>query len=221
MALYLAKECGAKVVGVTLSEEQHKVATERAKAEGLEDLVEFRLQDYRSVPETFDRVVSVGMFEHVGRGYYQTYFDTVRERLSDDGVALIHTIIRWTGPSATNAFIRKYIFPGGYSPALSEVLPPVEQSGLVLTDIEILRMHYADTIRHWRKRFYENRERIEELYDERFGRIWDFYLSTSELVFSIGSHNVAQIQLSKQKHTVPQTRDYITGFELSHPLQRD
>lgn len=230
MALTLARDFGAQVTGITLSREQLGEARARAAAEGLEDRVRFEMLDYRSIEETFDRVVSVGMFEHVGIGHYQTFFDRVGRCLKPDGVALIHAIGRSDGPGSTNAWIRKYIFPGGYSPALSEVLPPVERSGLVATDIEILRLHYAETLRHWRRRFAANRDAIAALYDDRFCRMFEFYLAGSELTFRRSGHMVWQLQLAHDQASVPLTRDYIVTAEAgkhvgekvgaSNPLRR-
>jgi cyclopropane-fatty-acyl-phospholipid synthase len=209
LALTLARDYGARVTGITLSREQLTEARDRAIAEGLEDRVNFELMDYRAVDRRFDRVVSVGMFEHVGVGFYQTFFDMVARCLSPDGVALLHAIGRSDGPSCTNAWIDKYIFPGGYSPALSEVLPSVERSGLVATDIEILRLHYARTLRHWRRRFTANRDTIASIYDERFCRMFEFYLCGSELAFRRNGHMVFQLQLAARQDAVPLTRDYL------------
>jgi len=209
LALTLARDYGAKVTGITLSREQLTEARQRAIAEGLEDRVSFELLDYRAVNQTFDRIVSVGMFEHVGVGHYQTFCDMVARCLTPDGVAVLHAIGRSDGPSCTNPWIDKYIFPGGYSPALSEVLPSVERSGLVATDIEILRLHYAETLRHWRWRFAANRDTIASIYDERFCRMFEFYLSGSELAFRRGGHMVFQIQLGARQDAVPLTRDYM------------
>lgn len=213
MALTLARDFGAEVTGVTLSEEQLTEARARAVAEGLEGRVRFELLDYRSITETFDRVVSVGMFEHVGIGHYREFFDTVARCLKPDGVALIHAIGRGDGPGSTNAWFRKYIFPGGYSPALSEVLPGVERSGLMATDIEILRLHYAETLRHWRRRFAANRDAIAALYDEAFCRMFEFYLAASEITFRRRGHMVWQLQLAHGHGPVPLTRDYIAAAE--------
>jgi cyclopropane-fatty-acyl-phospholipid synthase len=209
MALTLARDYGASVTGITLSREQLAVARERAVAEGLQDRVNFELLDYRAINQKFDRIVSVGMFEHVGVGYYQTFFDMVARTLTPDGIAVLHAIGRSDGPGATNPWIDKYIFPGGYSPALSEVLPSVERSGLVSTDIEILRLHYAETLRHWRWRFNANRDTIASVYDERFCRMFEFYLCGSELAFRRGGHMVFQIQIAARQEAVPLTRDYM------------
>ncbi len=216
LALYLAKECDVLVTGVTLSTEQLEVARHRAAAAGLAERVKFELIDYRMVAGQFDRVVSVGMFEHVGVVHYPTFFRRVRELLAPDGVALLHSIGRADGPGATNPWIRRYIFPGGYSPALSEVTPVVEKTGLFVTDIEILRLHYAETLRRWRARFLANRERVRQLYDERFCRMWEFYLAASEIAFRHQGHIVFQMQLAKTVDAVPLTRDYITDWERSH-----
>lgn len=221
MALTLARDYGARVTGITLSQEQLTEARARAEAEGLQDRVRFELQDYRSVTEKFDRIVSVGMFEHVGIGHYDEYFSTVARCLKRDGVALIHAIGRGDGPGATNPWLRKYIFPGGYAPALSEVLPTIERSGMMATDIEILRLHYADTLRHWRRRFAANRDAIATLYDDRFCRMFEFYLVTSEITFRRRGHMVWQVQLAHEHGVVPVTRDYIVKAETAvHPSAR-
>jgi cyclopropane-fatty-acyl-phospholipid synthase len=219
MALTLARDFGAHVTGVTLSQEQFTEARARAAAEGLEDRVHFELCDYRSVAETFDRIVSVGMFEHVGIGHYREFFDTIARCLKPDGVALIHAIGRSDGPGSTNAWLRKYIFPGGYSPALSEVLPPVEKSGLMATDIEILRLHYAETLRHWRRRFAANRDAIATLYDDAFCRMFEFYLAASEITFRRCWHMVWQLQLTHGHGAVPLTRDYISAVEAGRAVE--
>lgn len=218
LGLHLAGEHGARVTGVTLSREQHRIAEERADAAGLAGRTQFRLQDYRDVSGSFDRIVSVGMFEHVGVPHHQEFFDVLRDRLSDDGVALLHTIGRTDGPGATNPWIAKYIFPGGYSPALSEVLAVAERSGLYVTDIEVLRLHYAETLKIWRQRFEANLDRIREIYDERFCRMWRFYLVASELAFRHNDHVVFQIQLAKKQDAVPLTRDYLITRETRDEL---
>ncbi len=216
MALYLASECDVEVTGLTLSTEQLKVAQGRAEAAGLADRVRFELCDYRIHQGSYDRIVSVGMFEHVGVPQYATFFDRVRDLLEPDGVALLHSIGRMDGPGATNPWLRKYIFPGGYSPALSEVVPVAERTKLWITDIEILRLHYAETLKAWRQRFNANRERIRTLYDERFCRMWEFYLAGSEMAFRQQGHLVFQMQLSKSIDAVPLTRDYMVDWERSH-----
>ena len=219
MALTLARDHGARVTGITLSQEQLDAARARAAAEGLSDRVHFHLLDYRALDRRFDRIVSVGMFEHVGVNHFDTFFATLRRSLAPDGVALLHAIGRSTPPASTNRWITKYIFPGGYCPALSEVLPAIERSRLWTTDIEILRLHYAETLRHWRHRFTTNRTRIAALYDERFCRMFEFYLSCSELSFRVGELMIFQIQLTKDRTAVPLTRDYIHTAEHTPPLQ--
>jgi cyclopropane-fatty-acyl-phospholipid synthase len=202
-------EGGARVTGVTLSTEQHRIANERAARRGLSDRASFRLQDYRDLDERFDRIVSVGMFEHVGLPNYQAYYDAVARLLDDDGVAVIHAIGRKDGPNRTQPWIQKYIFPGGYIPALSEVLPAIERSGLWVTDIEILRLHYAETLKAWRTRFLARRAEAVALYDERFCRLWEFYLASSEVAFRLFGHMVFQIQLTRKPDAVPLSRDYL------------
>lgn len=213
MALHLAREHGARVTGITLSTEQLEVARGRAAEAGLSDQVTFELMDYRDWKRPVDRIVSVGMFEHVGIDHYKTFFRTVKDALKEDGVALVHAIGRSDGPGSTNAWISKYIFPGGYSPALSEVLPAVEKSGLWATDIEVLRLHYAHTIAHWRRRFAANRDAIQSLYDERFCRMFEFYLVGSELTFRHWGHMNWQIQLTRRVDTLPLSRDYMMEAE--------
>ena len=213
LALYLAKVCGARVTGVTLSEEQHAIARSRAGEDQLSDMTEFRLQDYRDVSEKFDRLVSVGMFEHVGVVFYDTFFRKCRQLLADDGVMLLHSIGRSEGPSATNPWIAKYIFPGGYIPALSEVLPAIERAGLLVTDIEILRLHYAETLKAWRQRFLAHRGDAEKLFDGKFLRMWEFYLAASEMAFRKQNLMVFQVQMTKRQGVVPITRGYIERDE--------
>jgi cyclopropane-fatty-acyl-phospholipid synthase len=213
LALYLADECGADVTGLTLSAEQHKVATRRAAAAGLADRVRFHLQDYREEAGRYDRIVSVGMFEHVGVNHYPAFFAKLKSLLTADGVALLHSIGRMDGPGSTSPWIRKYIFPGGYVPALSEVTPVVERRRLWITDIEILRLHYARTLRAWRRRFEQNRARIAALYDERFCRMWEMYLVGSELAFRHGGLLVFQMQLARAVDAVPLIRDYMLDWE--------
>jgi cyclopropane-fatty-acyl-phospholipid synthase len=216
LALYLASECGADVTGLTLSQEQLKVAQRRAAAAGLTDRVRFHLRDYREETGEYDRIVSVGMFEHVGVNQYGVFFDKLNTLLKPDGVALLHSIGRMDGPGTTNPWLRKYIFPGGYCPALSEVVPVAERRRLWITDVEILRLHYAETLRAWRARFEQNRDRIRALYDERFCRMWETYLVGSELSFRNQGMLVFQMQLAKAVDTVPLTRDYIVDFERAH-----
>ncbi len=216
LGIYLARVSGAEVQGVTLSTEQHQVSNRRAVDAGLADRVRFDLRDYREQTGKFDRIVSVGMFEHVGARHYPEFFGKIRELLADDGVALLHSIGRSDGPGVTNPWIRKYIFPGGYAPALSEVLPVIERAGLWVTDIEILRLHYADTLREWRRRFNNVRDRIRKIYDERFCRMWEFYLAGSEVAFRRQGHMVFQVQLAKRVDAVPRTRDYIHEWETAN-----
>jgi cyclopropane-fatty-acyl-phospholipid synthase len=216
LALYLARTCGCEVVGITLSEEQLKASRLRAERAGLADRVRFELRDYREQTGRFDRIVSVGMFEHVGLQHYPEFFAKIRELLTDDGIALLHSIGRMDGPGATNEWIRKYIFPGGYAPAISEVLPVVERLKLWVTDIEVLRLHYAETLRCWYERFQANRAEIARLYDERFCRMWEFYLAGSEMAFRSMGHMVFQMQIAKRQDAVPLTRDYVTDWEREH-----
>ena len=208
LALYLAELGRARVTGITLSGQQLTRARARAAERGLSDAVEFRLQDYRDVTDRFDRIVSVGMFEHVGVGFYDAFFAKCASMLADDGVMLLHSIGRSEGPNVTNPWIAKYIFPGGYIPALSEVLPAIERSGLLVTDVEVLRLHYAETLKAWRERFLAHREGVEKLYDARFVRMWEFYLASSEMSFREQSLMAFQIQLTKRQDVVPMTRDY-------------
>jgi cyclopropane-fatty-acyl-phospholipid synthase len=209
LGLYLAETVGANVTGVTLSTEQLQVANARAAEKNLTEKARFLLQDYRDVRGPFDRIVSVGMFEHVGVAFYDTYFRRCAELLSDDGVMMLHSIGRSEGPDATNPWIAKYIFPGGYIPALSEVLPSIERAGLLVCDIEILRLHYAETLKAWRERFMARREEAVQLYDERFARMWEFYLAASEMAFRKQNMMNFQIQLTKRQGVVPMTRDYV------------
>jgi cyclopropane-fatty-acyl-phospholipid synthase len=209
LALYLAEIAGALVTGITLSQEQHARAQQRAAERGRSHDVTFRLEDYRDVAGPFDRIVSVGMFEHVGVGHYDTFFRKCADMLDRDGVFLLHTIGRSGPPSFTNPWIAKYIFPGGYIPALSEVLPAIQRARLVVTDVEILQFHYAETLKAWRQRFLAHREEVERLYDARFVRMWEFYLASSEMAFRESDMVVFQMQMAKRKGVVPQTRDYI------------
>ncbi len=218
LGLYLARTAGVEVTGLTLSSEQHKVSERRAAEAGLSDRVHFHLRDYRQESASYDRIVSVGMFEHVGRPYYEEFFRKVHDLLRDDGVALLHTIADHGVPSTTNPWLRKYIFPGGYTPSLSEVVPVIERVGLWITDIEILRLHYAETLRQWRERFMSNRYKAVELYDERFCRMWEFYLSGAEVTFRRMGQIVVQIQLTKSVDAVPLTRDYMANWEQEHTL---
>ncbi|WP_245214255.1 SAM-dependent methyltransferase [Pararoseomonas indoligenes] len=219
LALTLAGEYGARVTGLTLSEEQLAAARARAEAAGLADRVKFELMDYRAWNRPMDRIVSVGMFEHVGINHYTPFFRTVKDALKEDGVALIHAIGQTGGPATTNPWITKYIFPGGYSPAVSEVIPAIEKAGLWVTDLEILRLHYALTIRHWRERFAANRNAIKAIYDERFCRMFEFYLASSELAFRRWGHMNWQVQLAKKVDALPLTRDYMFETERAAAAQ--
>jgi cyclopropane-fatty-acyl-phospholipid synthase len=210
---YLAEIAGADVTGITLSTEQLQVANARAAEKNLSGSAKFLLQDYRDVEGPFDRIVSVGMFEHVGVNSYDTFFKRCAELLTDDGVMMLHSIGRSEGPDATNPWIAKYIFPGGYIPALSEVLPAIERSGLLVCDVEILRLHYAETLKAWRERFMARREEAVQLYDERFARMWEFYLAASEMSFRKQNLMNFQIQLAKRQGVVPMTRDYVAREE--------
>jgi cyclopropane-fatty-acyl-phospholipid synthase len=213
LGLELARTYGAEVTGVTLSSEQLAVAQARAKADGLEHRARFSLTDYRDVEGPFDRIVSVGMFEHVGAPNYLRYFETIHRLLAEDGAALVHTIGRRTPPGITQPWIAKYIFPGGYIPSLSEVAGPIEQSELWITDVEVQRLHYAETLRHWRLRFMAQRDEIARLYDERFCRMWEFYLALSEIGFRYTGLMILQFQLAKTVDALPITRDYMLDGE--------
>jgi cyclopropane-fatty-acyl-phospholipid synthase len=213
LGLYLAEMTGADVTGVTLSTEQLQVSNARAADKNLTRSAKFLLQDYRDIPGPFDRIVSVGMFEHVGVDFYETYFRHCAELLTDDGVMVLHTIGRSEPPDVTNPWIAKYIFPGGYIPALSEVIPAIERAGLLVCDIEILRLHYAETLKIWRERFMARRDEAVRLYDERFARMWEFYLAASEMAFRKQNLMNIQIQITKRQGIVPMTRDYITREE--------
>jgi cyclopropane-fatty-acyl-phospholipid synthase len=213
LGLYLAEMTGANVTGVTLSTEQLQVSNARAAEKNLAGSARFLLEDYRDIPGPFDRIVSVGMFEHVGVDFYETYFRRCAELLTNDGVMMLHSIGRSDGPDVTNPWIAKYIFPGGYIPALSEVMPAIERAGLLVCDIEILRLHYAETLKAWRERFMARREEAVRLYDERFARMWEFYLASSEMSFRKQNLMNFQIQITKRQGVVPMTRDYIAREE--------
>ncbi len=215
MAFYLAEHLDARVIGVTLSKEQQALALARAEEKGLKDKVEIRLMDYREVREEFDRIVSIGMFEHVGVPHYTEFFDKVFDLLKPDGLAVIHAIGHRTPPNTTGPWIRKYIFPGGYSPSLSETFAAIERSGLWVADTEILRLHYAYTLREWRRRFEERRGEVAEMFDEKFCRMWEFYLSTSEFAFRNGGHFNFQLQLTKSVDALPIRRDYMREAETA------
>jgi cyclopropane-fatty-acyl-phospholipid synthase len=213
LGIYLARAAGCTVDGVTLSVEQLKLAEERAERQGLKHAVHFHLQDYRHIEGQYDRIVSVGMFEHVGVNHYATFFRKTRELLAEDGVALVHFIGRSDRPTITNPFIAKYIFPGGYIPALSEVMPAIERSGLIATDVEVLRLHYAETLRHWRERFLSHWEEAKAIRGEEFCRMWEFYLAGSECAFRFQNLVVFQIQLTRRVDALPWVRDYVPQAE--------
>lgn len=216
LAVHLARTSGADVTGVTLSAEHQRGAQERAKAEGLADRVRFHLRDYRDEPDTYDRIVSVGMFEHVGTDRYGEFFGKIKDLLKPDGICLVHTIGRMHGPQTTNPWMRKYIFPGAYTPSLSELSAAVEKAGLWVTDVEVWRLHYAETLKEWNRRFQSNREKAKALYDERFCRMWEFYLQSCEVAFRRLGHLNFQVQLTREPDAAPLTRDYITDWERAH-----
>lgn len=220
LGIYLATESDANVTGITLSDEQHRISNERAKKANLGNQVRFHIRDYREEAERYDRIVSVGMFEHVGRRDYRDYFRKIYDLMSDDGVALIHSIGFFDEPGPINPFIRRYIFPGAEIPSLSEVLAVVEQTGLLVTDVEILRLHYAETLRLWRERFLLNWNKAAEIYDERFCRMWLFYLILCEIGFRQRTMMVFQLQLAKRIDSLPMTRDYMIDWERSHHMDR-
>jgi len=209
LSMEIAKQAKCQVTGVTLSENQYNYSTAKAKEMNLGNQVEFKLMDYRQVKEKYDRIVSVGMFEHVGRKFYKIFFNQVSEILKDDGIALLHTIGSVNSPRNPQPWITKYIFPGGYTPSLSEVSSPIEKSGLILSDMEVLRMHYAHTLRNWKERFIKNKDKVLKMFDERFFRMFEFYLSSCEMAFKHGDQVVYQLQLTKKLNTAPSTRDYI------------
>ncbi len=209
LAIEIAKRTKASVTGITLSENQLEYSQKKAKELNLENQIQFKLMDYRQLNEKFDRIVSVGMFEHVGRKFYQTYFNKIFNLLNEDGISLIHTIGSINPPRDPQPWITKYIFPGGYTPSLSEIARPIENSGLVNSDIEVLRMHYSHTLRHWKERFLSKKEVVLEMFDEKFLRMWEFYLASCEMAFKWGDQVVFQLQLTKKLTTVPNTRDYI------------
>jgi cyclopropane-fatty-acyl-phospholipid synthase len=217
LALYLASlEEGVEVLGVTLSKEQQALATERAKNAGLSDRVRFELRDYRDVEGPFDRIVSVGMFEHVGVHHYDEFFKKLNALMPDDGITVLHSIGHMSPPGMASAWLRKYIFPGAYSPALSEVFDVVEQNQLWVMDLEFLRVHYATTLNHWHRRFEENRAKVVGMYDERFARMWEFYLISAEMMFRTGSQLVFHMQLSRKRDAAPIVRDYITDTQRAY-----
>ena len=216
LGLYLAQQADVDVTGVTLSHEQHELSNARAADAGLSDRVRFKLQDYREERGRYERIVSVGMLEHVGLGHYREFFGKVRELLTDDGVAVVHTIGRYDTPGPVNPWITRYIFPGTHVPTLSELMPAIEGQHLLVTDVEVLKRHYAKTLRAWRDRFVSNWDRARAMYDERFCRMWEFYLTSCEIGFLHNIVTVFQIQLAKDPDAVPETRDYIHDFEGTH-----
>ena len=209
LAIEIAKKTQCQVLGITLSENQFEYSKKKTKQMNMGNQVEFRLCDYREVKEKFDRIVSIGMFEHVGRKFYRTFFNKIQAILKNDGIALLHTIGSVNPPRQPQPWITRYIFPGGYTPSLSQVTVPVEKSGLILTDLEILRMHYSHTLRHWKERFIKNKDKAIKMFDEKFFRMWEFYLTSCETAFRWGDQVVFQLQLTKELHTAPSTRDYI------------
>ncbi len=209
LAMEIAKQSKCEVTGITLSENQLKYSIQKAKEKNLENQVQFKLMDYRHLKEKFDRVVSVGMFEHVGRKFYKTFFKQVSDLLKVDGLALVHTIGSVNPPRDPQPWISKYIFPGGYTPSMSEVTSPIEKSGLIISDLEVLRMHYAHTLRNWKENCIKNKSKIISMFDEKFFRMWEFYLASCEMTFKWGDQVVFQFQLTKDLITAPNTRDYI------------
>jgi cyclopropane-fatty-acyl-phospholipid synthase len=209
LAIEIAQKSQCEVLGITLSKNQLEYSNNKAKELNLENQVQFKLLDYRELDEKFDRIVSVGMFEHVGRKFYKKYFNKISKLLNKDGIALIHTIGSINSPRDPQPWITKYIFPGGYTPSLSEVTAPIEKSGLIISDLEVLRMHYSHTLRHWKERFLNKKEEALELFDEKFFRMWEFYLTSCEMAFKWGDQVVFQFQLTKDFKSTPITRDYI------------
>ena len=209
LAIDIAQNTKCEVTGITLSENQFNYCVKKAKKLNLENQVTFKLIDYRQLNEKFDRIVSVGMFEHVGRKFYKNFFKKIENLLSKDGISLIHTIGSVNPPRDPHPWITKYIFPGGYTPSLSEVTAPIEKAGLVVSDIEVLRMHYSHTLRHWKENCLANKEKITEMFDEKFFRMWEFYLASCESAFKWGDQVVYQFQLTKNYTSTPTTRDYI------------
>jgi len=209
LAIEIAKQYKCNVTGVTLSENQYNFATKKVKELNLSNQVEIKLADYREIKEKYDRIVSVGMFEHVGRKFYNSFFEKISQLLNSKGVALLHTIGSVDAPRDPQPWITKYIFPGGYTPSLSQIAGPIEKSGLIVSDLEVLKIHYAHTLRHWKERFTQNKDKVLDMFDEKFFRMYEFYLTSCEVAFKFGDQVVYQIQLSKELDTVPSTRDYI------------
>ena len=209
LAIDIAKSIDCDVTGITLSENQYNFSLKKIKDLGLEKKVRFKLLDYRQINDKFDRVVSVGMFEHVGRKYYKKFFDQIFNLLNENGVALVHTIGSVDPPSDPQPWINKYIFPGGYTPSMSEMTKPIEKSGLIVSDVEVLKLHYSLTLRHWKERFLSNKNKVISMFDEKFFRMWEFYLTSCEIAFKYGDQVVYQFQLAKNYTSTPTTRDYI------------
>jgi len=209
LAIEIAKKSQCEVTGITLSKNQYNYSVNKAKELNLENQVSFKLIDYRELNEKFDKIVSVGMFEHVGRKFYKTFFNQIDKLLNDDGLALIHTIGSFNQPRNPQPWVTKYIFPGGYTPSMSEVIGPIEKSGLIVSDVEVLRMHYSHTLRNWKERFLKNKSKVLAMFDENFFRMWEFYLTSCEMAFKWGDQVVFQFQLTKDLKSVPTTRDYI------------
>ena len=218
LGIYMHQRAGADVRGLTLSAEQQAHATERVEKLGIADHVRFDLRDYRLENGTYDRIVSVGMFEHVGVRYYVGFFNKLKSLLTEDGLAVVHTIARWDGPSVSNPWLRKYIFPGGYTPSMSEVFAALERTGLKVLDVEFLRLHYAETLKHWSRNFRVNRDKVKDIYDERFCRMWEFYLVGAEIAFRRQDHMVVQLQIARDQEAAPLTRDYMVDWKRAHPL---
>ena len=209
LAIEIAKKCKCQVTGITLSENQFKYGKQKIKELNLGNQVEIKMMDYRQVKEKYDRIVSVGMFEHVGRKFYKSFFNTVFKTLNENGIALLHTIGSVNPPRDPHPWMTRYIFPGGYTPSLSEVAGPIEKSGLIVSDIEVLRTHYAHTLKHWKERFVNNKDKVLKMFDEKFFRMFEFYLSSCEMAFKHGDQVVYQLQLTKTLNAAPSTRDYI------------
>ena len=209
LAIEIAKKCRCQVTGITLSENQFKYGKQKIKELNLGNQVEIKMMDYRQVKEKYDRIVSVGMFEHVGRKFYKSFFNTVFKTLNENGIALLHTIGSVNPPRDPHPWMTRYIFPGGYTPSLSQVVGPIEKSGLIVSDIEVLRTHYAHTLKHWKERFINNKDKVLKMFDEKFFRMFEFYLSSCEMAFKHGDQVVYQLQLTKTLNAAPSTRDYI------------
>ena len=216
MGIYLAQMEDVDVTGVTLSKEQYELSNQKAQAMGLGDRVRFELKDYRDLDGQFDRIVSIGMFEHVGAYHYDEFFAKVKAMMPDDGLMMLHSIGSSAPPSTSSPFYRKYIFPGGYVPSLSEVFASLERNFLWVYDVEVLRLHYAETLKHWYERFEQNRDKVVAMYDERFARMWEYYLNSAEIMFRHGAQQVFQIQLSPTRDAAPLSRDYIVDKQREY-----